>query len=334
MKKFVALFTVICMISLCLLPVSASAEEKENPVKLSKLGEEERAEFLSSMNIVVPEELKDIDLLAMISKLEENPDAPCVISYTKAAELFEDVRAAVKKYYGIQDNAVVRGYSARYALQYSTVYSWNTSMENYNCYAYALGRSSACNPGDFSDQQYNHNDSIFNVAIVVKDDLNGDLGYDCVKMQNSRPTSSSGWTNAIAVRKDTTADVGFNDYHFAKLSSSSWLHKPGDTAVLKFNSAPTNSVAWTNEAYDGSIYYSPSIWYESNIIYLLYKRNHGNTTYEWTGNHYHSGSYHYYEYTYTCQDCGDVTETVLVKEPCSGPPCAVHMKISNSLETE
>ena len=334
MKKFVALFTVICMISLCLLPVSASAEEKENPVKLSKLGEEERAEFLSSMNIVVPEELKDVDLLTMISKLEENPDAPCVINYTKGAELFEDVRAAVKKYYGIQDNAVVKSAGTRNALQYSTVYSWNTSMQYYNCYAYALGRSTICNPGDFSNQQYNHNDSIFNVAVVVKDDLNGDLGYDCVKMQNSRPTTSSGWANAIAVRKDTTADVGFNDYHFAKLSSSSWLHKPSVTAVLKFNSAPTNSVAWTNEAYDGSMYYSPSVWYESNIIYLLYKRNHGNTTYDWTGNHYHSGSYHYYEYTYTCQDCGDVTETVLVKEACSGPPCAIYMKISDSSETE
>jgi len=113
MKKFVALFTVICMISLCLLPVAASAEEKETLVKLSKLGEEERVEFLSSMNIIVPEELKDVDLLAMISKLEENPDAPCVISYTKGAELFEDVRAAVKKYYGIQDNAVVKDANTR-----------------------------------------------------------------------------------------------------------------------------------------------------------------------------------------------------------------------------
>ncbi len=334
MKKFVALVTAICMISLCLLPVSASEQGTEELVKLSMIEEKDRAEFLSSMNIVIPEELKDIDILAMISALEENPNMPCVISYTKAAELFEDVRVAVKKYYGIQDEAKIQG-SSRYALQNSTLYSWNTSMKNYNCYAYALGRSTACDPGDFSDQRYNHSDSIFNVAVVVKDDLNGDLGYDCVKMQNSRPTSSSGWTNAIAVRKDTTGDyLGFNDYHFAKLSSSSWLHKPGDTAVLKFNSAPTNSVDWTNEAYNGSIYLSPSIWYESNIVYLLYKRSHGNTTYDWTGNHYHSGSFHYYEYTYTCQDCGDITETVLVKEPCSGPPCAVHMKISNSLETE
>ena len=65
MKKFVALVTLICMISLCLLPVSASEKGTENLVKLSKLSEEECAEFLSSMNIVVPEELKNIDIKTM-----------------------------------------------------------------------------------------------------------------------------------------------------------------------------------------------------------------------------------------------------------------------------
>lgn len=334
MKKFIVLVALICMVSLFLAPVSASEEGTENLVKLSMLGEEERAEFLSSMNIVIPEELKNIDILAMISTLEENPNATCAISYTKAAELFEDVRAAVKKYYGIQAEAKVHA-SSRYALQYSTLYSWNTNMENYNCYAYALGRIIACDPGDFSGQQYVPTANIVDVAAVVKADLNGTLGYDCVKMQNSRPTSSSGWTNVIAVRKDTTGDYyGFNDYHFAKLSSSSWLHKPGRTAVLKFNSAPINSLDWTNEAYNGSVYSSPFVWYDSNIIYLLYKTNHGNTIYEWTGNHYHSGGFHYYEYAYTCQDCGGITETVLVRETCFGPPCVGYMKASDSLEIE
>lgn len=111
MKKFVMLFTAFCMLLLCLSPVSASEDETENLVKLSDklsmLSEEERAEVLSSMGIVVPVELKDIDILAMISWLEENPDLVCVISSTKAVKLTEDVRAAVKKYYGIQDEAKV-----------------------------------------------------------------------------------------------------------------------------------------------------------------------------------------------------------------------------------
>lgn len=37
---------------------------------------------------------------------------------------------------------------------------------------------------------------------MIKDDLTGDLGYNCVKVQSNRPTSTSGWTNVIAVRKD------------------------------------------------------------------------------------------------------------------------------------
>ena len=106
---------------------------------------------------------------------------------------------------------------------------------------------------------------------MIKEDLKGNLKYNCVKIQSSRPSSASGWTNAIAVRKDTTGDLyGFNDYHFAKLSSGNWYHKPGLTAVLKFNTAPSNSFIWTNEAFDGE-YWPPTISYESNIMYLLYK---------------------------------------------------------------
>ncbi len=193
-------------------------------------------------------------------------------------------------------------------------------MPYYNCYAYAIGRSSACNPGDFSGQSYNHMADISTVANVVKDDLKGQLGYNCVKKQTSTPSSTSGWTNVIAVRKDTTLDVGFNDYHFAKLSSSNWYHKPGGTAVLKFNNAPSNTVDWTNEAYDGT-YHAPSIWYDSSIVYLLYKASHGTTVYTWTGNHYHSGTRHYYEYGYKCPDCGDFVSTTWTSLPCSGPLC-------------
>ncbi len=109
MKRFVVLVIAICVMSLCLLSISACEEGTEDRQKLSSLGEEELAEFLSSMNIVIPEELKDIDIRGMISTLEENPDAVCVVSHTNAAKLFEDVRAAVKKYYGIQEEAEIQG---------------------------------------------------------------------------------------------------------------------------------------------------------------------------------------------------------------------------------
>ena len=107
MKKFVVLVTLICVISLCLLLVLANEKRTETPVKLSEIlssiSEEERAEFLSSMNIVIPEELKDADIVAIISDLEENPDMPFIFGWTKLYDLCEDLRTAVKKYYGIQD---------------------------------------------------------------------------------------------------------------------------------------------------------------------------------------------------------------------------------------
>lgn len=329
MRRVSVFISLICVIFLlCLSPAAASTavSTTENFVELSSLEDDACIEFLAQMNVDVPETLlaQGFDVQKFLALLESNPYAPYIVNHTKFAQFVEEARVAVQQYY--EANGVNLQPTSQYTLQNSTVYSWNASMVNYNCYAYALGRSTACNPGDFSGQSYNHTASISTVANIVKDDLKGSLGYDCVKVQSTRPTSSAGWANAIAVRKDTNSDIGFNDYHFAKLSSSKWYHKPGRTAVLKFNSAPTNAIAWTNEAYNGSTYYAPTIWYESSIMYLLYKSNHGATTQTWTGEHYHSGARHFYLYTYSCKDCGGYVRTAWVSEPCSGPPCAIHFR--------
>ena len=107
MKKFVVLVTLICVMSLCLLLVLANEKRTETPVKLSEIlssiSEEERAEVLSSMNVVVPEGLKDVNIVGIVSRLEEDPDMEFRFSYSVINDLCEDLRAAVKKYYGIQD---------------------------------------------------------------------------------------------------------------------------------------------------------------------------------------------------------------------------------------
>ena len=259
----------------------------------------------------------------MLKVIEANPDATYVISDTIGAKLFNDVQSAVQKYYEP---------SPRYALQNSTLYSWNAAtMPGYNCYAYAVGITFSCNPGYFSGRSYDDTTDIGTFASIVKADLQDGLGQSCVKVQGNRPSSIGSWSNVIAVRRDTNCDIGFNDYHFAKLSSGSWYHKPGPTAVLKFNSAPSNSIIWTNEAYNG-VYHAPTIWYESNIMYLLYKTAHGNTTYTWTGQHYHSGSKHFYQYGYLCSDCGEYTNTVWTSVSCSGPPCATPWSLTPTPE--
>lgn len=346
MKRYIAF-----VLTLCLLiggsKVSASAKYYQSnatsankKVVLSTLDNDECYKTLYNMGIRIPDEFSDQTkdrlrnggLKEIIKTLESNPDYNFAVSYTVAHNFIESIRKAVKSYYGIantKDNIS----TLEYTLKDSTLYSWNSSMKNYNCYAYALGRTSACDPGDFSNQYYDHTASISDVADLVKDDLHGSLGYKCVKVQTSRPSSTSGWSNVIAVRKDTTGDYfGFNDYHFAKLSSSSWLHKPGRTAVLKFKSAPTNSVSWSNECYDGTNYIAPSIWYESDIMYILYKSSHGSTVRTWTGNHYHSGSRHYYEYANVCNDCGEVASTVWTNSACSGPPCILPWSVTPTPE--
>lgn len=337
MKRLFAFFLAFCVLfSLGTHPAAAAASlpEDENPVRLSSLDDEQCRVFLAEQGVSIPEELNDINLPELFSALEEDADAYGAIEWPTLHFFIEDVRAVVKAYYGIHttSSSCALAYTVQsltYTLQYSSLYQWNAGeMPNYNCYAYVLGRKIWCQPGDFSNQSYDGTVSIAALAEVVKDDLNGDLGFDCVKVQSSRPTSTSGWSNVIAVRKDTTFDSGgYNDFHFAKLSSSSWYHKPGGTAVLKFNSAPSNSVVWTNECYDG-MYHEYLITYDSELRYLLYKANHGNTTYTWTGEHYHSGSRHYYRYAYVCNDCGDYVSTVWTSQSCSGPPCATPWSIT------
>lgn len=332
-KKFFAILLSLCL--LCCMTVQATAEGKnraEEKTLLSSLQPEECVEQLLTLGVAIPQELNGINIQKVVAAFESDPDLHLVVNYTVASDFLKAVRHAVNLYHGWTDEHGSASLT-RYTLQYSTLHSWNPStMPNYNCYAYALGRSSACDPGDFSGQSYNHLADISTVANVVKADLKGQLRYSCVKKQTSRPSSTSGWTNAIAVRKDTTLDVGFNDYHFAKLSSSNWYHKPGRTAVLKFKNAPTNTVSWTNEAYNGS-YHAPSIWYESSIVYLLYKTNHGSTVYTWTGNHYHSGAQHYYEYGNKCQSCDEFVSTTWTSTPCSGPPCHTPWSVNPAPQT-
>ena len=225
-----------------------------------------------------------------------------------------------------------------YTLQHSTLYQWDPStMQEYNCYAYVLGMTTKCNPGQFvilEDEDaepvfYDDSKGVASLADVIKADLNGELGYECVKIDHDCPTSTAGWSNVIAVRKDNTYDLFslefgrlVNDYHVAKLTSTGWYHKPGKTAVLKFINAPSNSEIWTSENYNGT-FNSGYITYDSELRFLLYKPEHGFIQYSWTGQHYHVKTKHHYIYEYRCVDCREVLRTELVIRDCSGPPCGV-----------
>jgi hypothetical protein len=91
----------LCVIVAC---VSNSGEKEKK--QLSTLDEDECLAFLTDMGVTIPEEFRNHDDLGLrvkeiISDLEADPDRPSAVSYSVAAEFFEDIRGAVKRYYGL-----------------------------------------------------------------------------------------------------------------------------------------------------------------------------------------------------------------------------------------
>lgn len=327
MKKMFLILLVVAVSFAFAASGTASKETRhtEMPEKLSSLDDDELLCFLTANGVTVEKGGKTYPELARLfaQELEEDIFATCKLNSAFANRMFVGIRNIMLADGDYTCNSVKRGFSApRYTLLYSQIYSWNSStMPSYNCYAYALGRTDDFyEPGDFCGGEYNDAASIQNVATVVKEDLKA-LGHVCVKIRTTKPSSLGSWSKLIAVRKDTTYDFGgINDFHFARYISSTWRHKPGGTAVLTFINAPSNSNTWTNENYDGTSHQG-SVTYDSNLRFLLYKNSHGSTTYEYTGQNYHAGNYHYFVYGYKCEDCGDYASTVTIRRACSGNPC-------------
>lgn len=157
-----------------------------------------------------------------------------------------------------------------YTLQDNTpIGSWNDSYDNYNCYAYALERTSGLQPGYLSGDHFSMTMSISAMADVVLSDLDsqGYWGYTTTTKPTSLPDSHF---HVIAMRKDND-NV---DYHFMRpysLTLNSWSHKPGRTQPLKWNYSSPNSAIWTNECVYKGMTYAPDVTYESEIYYIVYK---------------------------------------------------------------
>ena len=199
--------------------------------------------------------------------------------------------------------------------------SWDAGMLLYNCYGFAIGTNTGDYPGKHSYGQYNPEAGIYAMAALVLADLRA-LDNDCILQQTVRPTSVSGWDNVIAMRKETQRGLD-NDFHFAMLTrNGEWLHKPGNTAVLKFKEAPSNDTIWMSEGVSPSGYVLElDVAYDSAIIYMSYKESHGTLMQAWTENDYHSGKVHYYEFEYICPDCGESMGTEWISRPCVGSYC-------------
>ncbi len=326
MKKAVFLVATVCMLFLCCYTRDAIADpvpQKNKPL-LSEMSKQELYLFLLDNGVHfpvdgIPRENSDdmSSIYAYVRTIEGNPTAPNSFNYHEAALQFEEIRTAVIRYYGWDESRLDLIQGSRYTLVYSTLLD---DTENFlqNCYGYVLSIPDESPwPGYFSNGNYDHTAGIASMAAQVKNDLKIGFGYNCVKISTLNP----GNTYAMAMRKQTTDNYGFNDFHFSAWMGNGWNHKPGETAVLKFINAPANNIPWTDECYYDGAAHAPTLTYDSDLRFIQNRLSHSNTYTEYTGANYHSGSYHYWQLAHKCSFCDDVLSYSWQKIPCSGPPC-------------
>ncbi|MFA7126576.1 MAG: leucine-rich repeat domain-containing protein, partial [Bacilli bacterium] len=115
--------------------------------------------------------------------------------------------------------------------------------------------------------------SIYEMATLVKNDLEA-LGMGGVYISNIRPNVISPSETLIAIRKTTNTGLfAFNDYHFMKYHPDGgyWTHKPGTTAILKYNHQPADK-GWIQEGIIDSSGTAAigNLVYNSEIYYIVY----------------------------------------------------------------
>ena len=340
--KTVKMTAICCLLTLFLIfanyaqPIQALGEDASintDEDLLSEMSWEDQLVILEAYGVVFtesfpPEGHKEF-IQSTIASAEKDGSYILVVNSPVTKMIGEQIVNAVNEYYGRKgittknsDAFFLRG------LNDSTILgTWSDSYYVYNCYAYAVGKTDDFYwPGMYHDVPNKTNFDISKpisvLALHVKHDLlSSHYSYNCVKITNTKPSSFQTGQKCICIRKST------DDFHFMKLSSNgNWLHKPSWTNPLKYKYVPSYSRAWTNEAYGKDpytgimTYYPVYETYNSYLRFITFQTNH-TVNYGYTGESYHSGAFHYYKYGDICQECGDVSNVVWIKRPCSGPPC-------------
>ena len=78
----------------------------------------------------------------------------------------------------------------------------------------------------------------------------------------------------------------------------------------------------------------PSSYYSGVGEVTVYFFTYHNYVYQYTGEQYHSGAYHYDEYAYICSICKHKKDSEWVKRVCDGPPCAIINPVTIYLDEE
>lgn len=269
---------------------------------LSDMTELECLEFIKSQGVDIPDDFEDETRWApfikqTIQRVEEDPNCVFAYNYIVTLQFAEDIRNVVNEYYTNHsytlDTISTNTASAifKVALEDSTnIGPWYDYYANYNCYAYAVGKSDKFyQPGEKSGRTYSLSLDLNTLVNYVKYDLAA-FGYPCIEVTTTRPTAYiDGDAKAIAFR------IGDTDFHFMKLDKSDgrWYHKPGETRPLKYNYLPTTSRQWTNECIKKLDHvYIENTYYTSEIYYYIFAPHEYIYTYVGSGSH-----------TVSCLDC-------------------------------
>lgn len=306
MKKSLCCILAVVMVLILCTPALAVSDES---TKLSQLSNSELLEFLVLKGVEIPgDNIEYWSRIArnIVKEVESNSQYRPMFNMRGLQEFAEAVSKVAAEYKGTALNNMQQP-RLFYTLQDSTVYgSWSESYVNYNCYAYAIGRTEWANPGNISGAvTEDDTDTIAEASVnqllgYIRTDLEH-IGYSNVIGYTACPslTSIHAHRRLICIRKDTDEKL---DYHVMKYENGSWYHKPGSSNPLKYSYTPTTSMVWTNEAYFRYITYAPTITYDSSIMFITYDLPHTTIVYR-----PHSDTNGVHKHIPECSECGRYT---------------------------
>lgn len=157
-------------------------------------------------------------------------------------------------------------YSSEYIPKYNTLYSWiPETMRRFNCYAFVLNNNSKfIMPGELSGREFKLNLDVI-VANAIED----------MKKRGFKNVREINWAYVPqAIKKEVVVAVriGADDFHWIRYCNyaSGWLHKPGDSAIIKLKGYPSNSAIWEDERYTG-YWWCTDTTYTSTVRYIAFK---------------------------------------------------------------
>ncbi len=268
---------------------------KYNDYDFSTISADESIKFVEYHNIHIPKKIEKSPSLGeitsdIIKKVANDADYLFIYNYDEMQLYAENIKKLVSSY---SNHGTTLLSTNSYTLQNSTVKdskgnwvtsggAWDPKWKKYNCYAYSIKRNenspfydtdTQYQPGDMSKAGWfgTCNEITDLVDIVIKDLEK--MGYTNISSTLSIP-SITDEQELICVR------MCKDDYHFMRydIETDTWYHKPGPSAILKYNYIPSNDYIWSNECSVNGVEIAPRIYYDSDIYFIKYDKNKVDTS--------------------------------------------------------